>query len=348
MDEIIKSTLVFSKKFLFLLPIRNFDSNKEFELNMFITSILHNLDLEILILDKTNNNYLIHFLNKKFSKATTLKILKRPHNESTFDSQKLIKLNKNSWILQLHEDDYLEDFNDLFKLKIKQNDTILLNVLNQFYEPLSDTNPNRYIFSLIPSNIWNLFVDYLRLQNSHISYSVDLILSDLVKSFTEKFYFSEAKYIYTDRWNFSKYFNLKRHVINLTRLDGWDFLSNRYVFIFNARIEFLIYIKYFHENIINNPYHGKLDVILSQLRNTYRFKIFWKLMYHFSNFCNKIRLLNDLVFIKKIFFTSQIVYKSFSFNELPDLLDLVRTLKKIPNLKSLSNRFDFWIKNLSN
>jgi hypothetical protein len=210
--------------------------------------------------------------------------------------------------------------------------------------PLADFNPNRYIFSFIPANIWNVFVTYLLLQDSHISYSVDIILSDLVRSLSNKPYYSNINYIYTDRWNHTSNLYKRSHIINLTRLDGWDFLANKFIFIFNARIDFLVYAKYFSNFFDNKNYIHKLHSALENLRNTYRFKYLWTLIYLIFNKLIKIKFLQNKNYFNKIRYTSLIIYKCVRIEDATDLITLIYDLKNISHLHLLQKRFDFWIK----
>lgn len=344
MDNEVKiSNLKGINKFIFLFPIRNFDLSIKSKLDKYITTLTQFSNIEILILDKTNNNNLNNYLKFYFNYSFQIKSIKRPFNESTFDSQKLIKLDINCWILQIHEDDSIEELREICKFYFIQDETIYLNVLNQFHDPLASNNPNRYIFSFIPSKIWNLFVDYLRIQNSHISYSADLILSDLVTTFTKKYFFSKIKYIYTDRWNFFENFDRKNHVVNLTKLDGWNILANKFVFIFNARMEYLVYIKYFSK-LSNNPsYLGKMNLVIRELNKTYRFKYLWIITYFICHKVLKFGYIQRLTIFIKIKYTSCIIYQCISLKKPEDFIPLIKSLKQVPNLNILFNRFDFWI-----
>ena len=343
-DELKITNLIDCNKYIFLFPIRNFDFNIETKLKHYILILTQFPKAEILILDKTKTGDIKNYLNNQFDDISKIKFMKRPFNESTFDSQKLIKLDKKCWILQIHEDDSVEELPEFFKIEYTEKDTILLKVLNHFKDPLENNNPNRYIFSFIPSNIWNLFVEYLRIQNTHISYSADAILSDLVIAFSKKFYYSKVKYIYTDRWNFLSNFNRNSHAVNLSKFDGWSILSNKFIFIFNARMEFLIYLKYF-STLYECPYFfNKLNNALIDIKNTYRFKYLWIITYYFFNKVINFKYIQNVSYFTKIKYTSLIIYKCISIQEPTDLISLIKCLRNIPHLNLLYDRFDFWNK----
>ncbi len=332
------------RRFVALLPIRDItfiELNKYVEL---IELLNRSFFQVVVMIIKLQDRILIDQLVSSISSEIELHVLFRPTDESIFDSQKLVQLDLDMWILQIHEDAGLMDEYDVGSPKI-----------NHLYPNLEEVDqPNRHVFSLIPSLIWNRFTSFLNAQNCHVSYGSDIVLSEIVVDYGKIIPTPWIIYSYNNfKWSNSASKGTQRHASNLVTMDKWGVYSSRFLFSALSKIEILMYTLWNKPNSKEDIFNFKLVSLLRIFHSSFRFIFFWKLLnissyvyfkvfsrYFFPN--SKITsFLND--FFCKIQFNSRLILVLDSLDSISSLEILINEWLTDYRLSALNLRFKFWL-----
>lgn len=190
--------------------------------------LIENSELHaVVIIDKTDLHTATEFfVNEGLDFDCDCYILQRDPSEGIFDSQRIIRLDPNLWIVQVHDDD-----NWIGKLTLPANvskETIYVPAIqsdNYEYSLAESIRvPAHSLFSLTPDSLWNSFTDYIAAQGGHIAPSADSSLNLIARRKYNHERLTGFKYSYSARhWD-----NKKRIGIELKKLstnDGWGPLS---------------------------------------------------------------------------------------------------------------------------
>lgn len=207
-----------------LFPMTRSKDNNHHLWEALINTVNKSQVSHLVLIDKTLNfEGAEFFIKRKAEILPRLVIYKRPRREPTHDSQSLITLGENMWILQLHDDDYWEG-----EIAIPEplNSNLIYRTnfsigTKKEYEMINDnSHPTcRTIFSLLPSSVWNTFVQMIREQGGHVAGSIDSSLNIALRHFSTAF-INDFHYFYDNRhWSNRKL--SKANLLRLTALDGW-------------------------------------------------------------------------------------------------------------------------------
>lgn len=309
----------------------------------------------LLIIDKTElrsaSAYFMdqfHFSNKR------LVVFPRSINDTLFDSVGEIVLDKNMWIIQLHDDD-------------KWNGTITLPEVAQpnsvyfsdFYLE-SDTKgkhkindysmPNRIVFSLVPATLWNRFSKLIQDHQYHVAGSFDFTFN-LMAHLTCKFIYQPGfEYHWKDdNWDTSK--NAIAHLTKLAQSDGWQEWSSPEIANFNRTIDCLSSLKYIDDlagsKIINEEVQRLLLSLRPGIKKKFKYLVFIPLL--------KLEIMLKRIVIRtnkqKKFSTKlqseqlsllKFIVMSWRVKSLADVIDCITFLESTKNFDALKLRFQFW------
>jgi hypothetical protein len=341
-------------KFVLLLPLRNVNKSDAPRLKILIQNINKSFFDVIILIIKFQDQDLIDIFTSHLDSKFKIHLLIRPRNENMFDSQKMIILKENMWILQLHDDDFIEFKTDLRPNFVDPYTVGVPKIENMHNVERDNANPNSYVFSLIPSYIWNMFTEYLRKQNSHVSDSSDIILSELISTIGKIEKMVSIKYIYNNRnWYSPKSRASRNHGTELCQRDQWGIYSSPYLLSATSKMELLFFL--LDSSFIYEPriFNQKIYALVDNMRNSFRFILLWKIINIFTFFCKKFifrKMLNRfkffqfiMILICKFNFISEFI---LSFRNLDSIYDIERLLKiwySNKKLEPLFLRFRFWI-----
>ena len=205
----------------------------------------------LLVLDKTDlHSATEYFINNFTFNNKELYVLPRSIRDTLFDTVGEIVLDENMWIIQLHDDDYWNG-------KIELPDTAEPQTVYSFDFYLDSKSkdvirvedyslPNRVVFSLVPSRIWNRFSQLVRDQNYHVAGSFDFTLNKMVQ-LSCKFEQQQGFQYYwkDDNWKTPK--EAVSHLTKLSESDGWKEWSSPQIAILNRSIDSLASLNYIHD-----------------------------------------------------------------------------------------------------
>ena len=202
----------------------------------------------LIVIDKTElasatDYFMSHFeFNKK-----QLFVLPRSIKDTLFDSVGEIVLDNNMWIFQLHDDDKWSGKITLPETPnletVYYSDFYLSSESNRLTRFLNFSMPNRIVFSLVPSMIWNRFSKLIQDHNYHVPGSFDFTYN-LMARLSCKFEY-RAGFVYEwkdDNWNSAK--SSKAHLTGLAERDGWKDWSSPEIANFNRSVDSLVALNY--------------------------------------------------------------------------------------------------------
>ena len=135
----------------------------------------------LLVIDKTQTGSAADFFMSNFNMPEKrLIVFPRNIKDTLFDSVGEIILDKNMWVIQLHDDDVWKGTVELppdpDPSTVYYSDFFLSSELNGTSKIQDFMMPNRIVFSLVPSMIWNRFSKLVHAQNYHVAGSFDFTL----------------------------------------------------------------------------------------------------------------------------------------------------------------------------
>ena len=140
----------------------------------------------LVILDKTPlSSATDFFFENRYQDFFDVYIIKRFPKEAIYDSQGILTLDENLWILQLHDDD---EWDGALNLPSDPQDRFMYTP--KFYmtengksqeRVWAESPPARINFTLIPNRVWNKFTEFIRLQGGHVAGSADSTLNTMAR-----------------------------------------------------------------------------------------------------------------------------------------------------------------------
>ena len=310
----------------------------------------------LVVLDKTPFGEATEYFSKHvtFSHADIYLVRRKP-SEAIYDSQSVVVIDSNLWILQLHDDDQWEGvlafpfsprgmqlFSPKFVISGKHR--------NQPLEwPLSI--PARINFTALPDSVWNRFTLFIRSQGGHAAGSVDSTLNLVSRLICEYSGLDEFTYTYDNRhWESQR--RAKRNLEKLALEDGWEFLASEEIQLLNRRIDALAAVEFFKDLI---PYDSEstqtsllLDFELSFKKRIHlRLRLFYNSLLQRIFTFSFIGGLDSRVEKKQIKIANQITIDklmllSTKVESRQDVLSLVKFIRDLGNFPTLVSRFNFW------
>lgn len=307
----------------------------------------------IVIIDKTQFKAATSFfLEQDLDLDCYCYIVQRDSSEGIFDSQKVISLDPNLWIVQVHDD-------DSWSGGISLPDQVLEKIIyvptirsgNKQYDVSESIGvPAHTLFSLIPANLWNSFTDYIDAQGGHIAPSADSSLSLIAKLYYKHERLAGFTYTYSDgHWNNRR--RVRSELIKLSSIDGWGELSGSTSAILTAQVDQICFSLFVANEETESFNRDNLNALVKQITSSKKSKFFRLIPKILEvNITNRlmgvvkatkdIPLLSKLVPLILPFWLALKVSKVYDLKTLIELLILIRGL----NLSDLLNiRLDYWV-----
>ncbi len=313
----------------------------------------------VVVIDKTKQSTASDYFMKNFEHINKrLFVFPRSIKDTLFDTVGEITLDKNMWIIQLHDDDHWSGnlalpFNP-DPLTVYYSDFYLYSELKGLTKFLDFSMPNRIVFSLVPSIIWNKFTALIQAQNYHVPGSFDFTFSLLARLMGKFEYISGFIYEWKDdNWSSGKI--SKRQLIGLAERDGWGTWSSPEIANFNRSVDSLVALNYLTNYVDRNSRNLEIAQSLKtfQPSTTKRIQLICL-----------TNLLHCRVLIRKVFLAVlnrdirsgiseqhlelyKFIIKTWSIRTLRDVICLLTELESMRKFEALQERFKFWISTLN-
>lgn len=178
-DKIFISNNDGERKNVIMFPVTRTEASSRKKWKEVLDLMYLDENLIIVIIDKTPESKIARYCQSSYGNFMgRLYVMPRPLDESVFDSQKYVTLDKNLWITQIHDDDdwagsptIPRDAQDhevfTFNIGKVSNSTFDEQIL------YGQLKTQEIIFGAIPSKIWNSFTAYLEAQGPSAADSLD-------------------------------------------------------------------------------------------------------------------------------------------------------------------------------
>ena len=308
----------------------------------------------LLVIDKTELGTATDYFMSHFEfENKQLFVLPRSIQDTLFDSVGEIVLDDNMWIFQLHDDD--EWHGKITLPELPNPETVYFSDFYLYSESKGFTKfqdfsmPNRIVFSLVPSSLWNRFSKLIQDQSYHVPGSFDFTYNLMARLSCKFEYKSGFTYEWKDdNWNSTK--NSKNHLIGLAQRDGWKDWSSPEIANFNRSVDSLIALNYIDDflskDAINTevlrslttfqPSKGKrvkypLVTLLLIIRNIFQIGFFALLG----------KESGDSILQKELSL-HRFILKTWNIRTIDNLINLISELESMNNFEALQMRFTFW------
>ena len=315
----------------------------------------------LVVIDKTETNIAIDYFNQNFSDTNKhLYLMPRSLEDTLFDTVGEVVLDKNMWIIQIHDGDdkwrgdinpsILVDtntvyFSDYFKYSLENSPVI--------QEDFS--MPNRIVFSLVPSNLWNVFVRFIQDQKHHVAGSSDFTLNYMAKVFAKFQYFQGYSYY----WNEENWISRRIATIHLKKLaqaDGWESFSSPEVAIIARTIDCLVSLNYLKDigdpkamqkrsvELLTSFKLSRLRIYRCNLKIIGLTVVLWSMSCFYK--CT-LRTNMKVVDTRNRIDLFKFLKLSSESNSIQHILVLIHNLQQRNEFQKLETRFIVWEKNLT-
>jgi len=314
----------------------------------------------LLVIDKTQTGSATDFFMNGFNlPGKQLIIFPRNIEDTLFDSVGEIVLDENMWIIQLHDD-------DRWSGEIIPPDPLspLTVYFSNFYvssEKIGSIKiddysmPNRIVFSLVPSLIWNRFSRLVRDQKYHVAGSFDFTLN-MMAQLTCKFeYQSGFKYYWKDdNWNTRK--NAIAHLTNLAESDGWKDWSSPEIANFNRSIDGLAALNCIKDLLETATINKEVERIINGLKPSFKgrikYGIFIPLYCVVIGLQRKFNSIGGRTGQRSPKMHQQLsLYKfietTWEIESIESVINLITDIESLGDFERLQDRFQFWKQSLA-
>ena len=323
-----------------------------------ILKILENSEVSsLIILDKTLNAEASSYFKDFFKfEHINLYIVRRPPNEPIYDSQGYVSLDTGLWILQLHDDDEWDG-----SLSIPKNAQKFELFSTNFYfldsavgksSAWENSPPARINFTLIPSLVWNKFVEFIESQGGHVAGSVDSTLNLVSRLICKHQHLSMFSYTYDNRhWQNRKV--ASKNLIKLAKQDGWLRLASVEIQLLNRNIDNLVAVRFFENLIPSSKIENAISDSLKNFKPNLKRKFLTLLNQQIFSI---LEILAHLFGAAKISSTNEkllskiearltlhkLVRRSWEITNEAGLVEFIQNLKESLDSPLLADRFAFW------
>jgi hypothetical protein len=307
----------------------------------------------LVLIDKTSKHHATdYFVEQEKEISADLLIIKRPRSEPIHDSQSRIRLKEGLWIIQLHDDDdwegVLEVPNGTNTDSVIKTDFAIVN--SGMKIKIDDQNlPDcRSIFSLLPTNVWNRFVDLINAQGGHVAGSIDSSLNLAVTLIKPNLFISSFKYSYDNRhWKSKR--RSKAHLKQLTQEDGWETFATVDISLVSRAIDGICSLNFFRDMYSEYDLKTHIEKWIEATKPHF-LRVFSKrveavLLVLCLQLLSVIpgdncRRLKDSVNTRVLY--RRILLRTWNASEAKSYISVVETLMDIDFLAKLHPRFNFW------
>lgn len=312
--------------------------------------------MALVVLDKTPLAEASAFFYKHSdSLKSDIYLVRRFPDEAIYDSQSVVNIDQNLWILQLHDDDQwsgilafpnepsgMQLFSPNFTLVGKRGSKIL----NWESSP-----PARINFTALPADVWNRFTLFIRSQGGHAAGSVDSTLNLMSRLICE----CKTMYTFDYRYNSRHWENQKQARKNLEKLalqDGWENLASEEIQLLNRRIDAFCALIFFGDLLPNKFDSTRLALLRDfELSLKKRLHLRARILGY-----SAIKILDALKFsmgadadeakqrhlISNRIEVDKLTLSSTKIRTQQDILEIVRLIQASGNFPLLRERFVFW------
>ena len=338
-----------------IFPItRDFESSSE-KWRLVLEFIEDSEISALVVIDKTEQaSARDYFMNHFKIKDKRLFVLPRSIEDTLFDTVGEINLDKNMWIIQLHDDDHWNGKITLPKSPIPE--TVYFSEFYLYSDKKSSVKidnysmPNRIVFSLVPTMIWNKFSSLVQDQKYHVAGSFDFTLN-LMAQLTCKFEYQPGFKYY---WKDDNWDTLKNAIAHLTRLaesDGWEDWSSPEIANFNRSIDSMASLNYLKDFL--NPAEIKKEILqlIRGLSPSYKKRlkygiyilvIFTIVEFSKLNFMASRAIDLRSLRLQKRLRLYQLIVKTWNMASIENVINLIVYIESLGEFEKLQVRFQFW------
>ncbi len=314
----------------------------------------------LLVIDKTERLSATEYFMKHFTfDEKKLYILPRSIKDTLFDTVGEIVLDKNVWIIQLHDDDYWhgkislpETVNSgtvyFFDFYLHAEKRGVVQIKDYFM-------PNRIVFSLVPSSIWNKFSQLVRDQDYHVAGSFDFTLNKMVQ-LSCKFEHQQGFQYYwkDDNWKTPK--EAVSHLKKLAESDGWKEWSSPEIANLNRSIDCLASLNYLKDLLNPEVIENEINELLRGFQPTIKRRLKYMLLNPILQAEMKFRVFfvlitgaidQRLLSLQKQSGLHKFIERTWKIESLESLIDLIEYMAALNRFGDLHRRFEFWKSSLS-
>ena len=284
----------------------------------------------------------------------------RSQADTLFDTVGEIVLDKDMWIIQIHDgdDEWKGDFNPSILVDAETvyfSDYFKYSLENSPVKQIDFSMPNRIVFSLVPTNLWNVFVKFIQDQKNHVAGSSDFTLNFMAKV-TAKFQYFPGYSYYWNEENWISRGIATIHLKKLAQADGWESFSSPEIAIVARTIDCLVSLNYLRDIVDPKIVQKSIEELLTSFKlsririHRYNFKILRLTLALWSRSClykngvgDRMKLLNIQCHIDLFRFLKL----SSSSSSIQHVLDLIHNLQQRNEFHKLETRFIVWKRNLT-
>ena len=313
----------------------------------------------LLVIDKTQTGTATDFFMNSFNlPGKQLIVFPRSIKDTLFDSVGEIVLDDNMWVIQLHDDDAWEGRLELppdpDSNTVYFSDFYLASELNGTLKIEDFTMPNRIVFSLVPSILWNRFSKLIQAQKFHVAGSFDFTLNLMARLACEFEYQSGFKYFWKDdNWDTTK--NSIAHLIKLAENDGWEEWSSPEIANFNRSIDSLASLNYIADLLDSAKITNWIELIINGLKPSKKKRLKYGISIPILSVLTKLQgilIVNTRVNDQKSgglqmrLSLYKFIKKTWQIKSIDDVIGEVDYIESLGGFKNLQARFLFWNKAL--
>jgi hypothetical protein len=306
----------------------------------------------IVVIDKSPQFQATDFFLDQSEKLKCLGyIVQREGSEGIFDSQKIVYLETNLWITQVHDDDGWAGVISLPASPTRNTVFVPTIVDEQMVYKVSDSIkiPAHTLFSLVPGEAWNSFTAYIEAQGGHIAPSGDSTLNFITSSYCDHERLEGYTYKYSARhWQGRR--QVRKELRKLSDRDGWGTFSGVTAAVLTAQIDRICFSLFLRSRELVPFQNQDSDFLIEQVASSKKSKLL-KLI----PLCLIPKLSEEkIILIKgslKITWLNKILSPILRFwlqinlsktNDLRSLNQLMKSIRLFDLSNSLNKRIDYW------
>ena len=312
----------------------------------------------LVILDKTPlSSATDFFFENRYQDFLDVYIIKRFPKEAIYDSQGILTLDENLWILQLHDDD---EWDGALNLPSDPQDRFMYTP--KFYmtengksqeRVWAESPPARINFTLIPNRVWNKFTEFIRLQGGHVAGSADSTLNTMARLNCEQAELLTFSYHY-DTHNWTQKNHSKNHLKELAFQDGWEDLSSPEIAVLNRTIDAITALYFISESIDSASFTKSQSEILREFQvSPKKLMVIWirrlpllvtvSLLNQIQKQSSRERGRDSITYkLNSRLKVDGILISSDKVKSVKDVIGLIDILARAGNRKLLRKRFAAW------
>ena len=211
-------------------------------------------------------------------------------------------------------------------------------------------------FTILPSQIWNRFSEFISAQGGHVAGSVDSTLDLVSRAICTRRHISSFTYVYNNRhWNQRR--KATKNLEVLARQDGWSFLSCVDIQLINRAIDGITAIEFFRDLIPESKVNECRNQEFRKLSLTHRRRFLLRVIYvttillKFSSYAIfRIAKLDSIhtntVFLSEATFKYKFLLNVTKSRNRVELRKCISELRETMLISRLTDRFVFWEKML--